>query len=579
MKLIAARAGSVGLIELIAATALAGIIYLATLPAVLETVPVGKFMSFIVAKMLLLPSIKRLTTVMPMVQRGVAAAESIFGLLDAEAEKGSGTRRLGKARGEVEFRQVSFAYDAGKGDVLKDIDLHIEPGQCAAFVGRSGSGKSTLVSLLPRLYDVERGTILLDGVDIRELALRELRDHIAWVGQDVVLFNDTIARNIAYGALGDVSEEAIVRAAEAAHAMEFIRRLPEGLDTLVGENGMLLSGGQRQRLAIARALLKDAPILILDEATSALDSESERHIQAALAEVIRNLTSLVIAHRLSTIENADQIVVMDHGRIVEQGRHRELLARGGYYAKQHQLQFPLDSKAGVVSRGYGGTPAEYARAVTAASDPREVGDEPVLIALRAGCPVVVDANRVRAANNLLTTHECDVIVADDGLQHYALARDVEIAVVDAVRRHGNGRCLPAGPLREPLARLAAVDLVMLNGGGADDECGFALRGEQGHSFDAAQAPRALTEFAGRRVQAGAAIGRPARFFEHLRARGVQVIEHAFPDHYAYVAADIRFGDGLPVLMPEKDAVKCRGFTDALHGYLPVRAELEAVCDW
>src|SRR3569832_255975 len=342
----AASAGSEGLIELIAATALAGIIYLATLPSVLETVTVGKFMSFIVAMMLLLPSIKRLTTAMPMVQRGVAAAESIFGLLDAEAEKGSGTRRLGKARGEVEFRQVPFAYDAGKGDVLKDIDLHIEPGQCAAFVGRSGSGKSTLVSLLPRLYDVERGTILLDGVDIRELALRELRDHIAWVGQDVVLFNDTIALNIAYGALGDVSEEAIVRAAEAAHAMEFIRRLPEGLDTLVGENGMLLSGGQRQRLAIARALLKDAPILILDEATSALDSESERHIQAALAEVMRNRTTLVIAHRLSTIENADLIVVMDNGRVVEQGRHRELLARGGYYANLHKLQFPVDADAG-----------------------------------------------------------------------------------------------------------------------------------------------------------------------------------------------------------------------------------------
>src|SRR3569832_435193 len=207
-------------------------------------------------------------------------------------------------------------------------------------------------------------------------------------------------------------------------------------------------------------------------------------------------------------------------------------------------------KQGVVSRGYGGAPADYARAVTAASDPREVGDEPVLIALRAGCPVVVDPNRVRAANNLLATHECDVIVADDGLQHYALARDVEIAVVDAVRSHGTGRCLPAGP----------------------------LRGEQVHSFDAAQSPRALTDFAGRRVHAVAAIGRPARFFEHLRARGVHVIEHAFPDHYAYDAADIRFGDGLPVLMTEKDAVKCRGFTDALHGYLPVSAELEAGCE-
>lgn len=345
MKLIAASAGSVGLIELIAATALAGIIYLATLPAVLESITVGTFMSFIVAMMLLLPSIKRLTSVMPMVQRGVAAAESIFGLLDAESEKDTGRRELARARGAVEFKQVSFAYDRGKGDVLKDINIDIAPGQCIAFVGRSGSGKSTLVSLLPRLYDTERGVILLDGVDVRELALRNLRDHIAWVGQDVVLFNDTIARNIAYGALGEVSEEAIVRAAQAAHAMEFIRGLPAGLNTLVGENGTLLSGGQRQRLAMARALLKNAPILILDEATSALDSESERHIQAALAEVMRNRTTLVIAHRLSTIENADQIVVMDHGRVVEQGRHRELLARGGHYANLHKLQFPVDAAA------------------------------------------------------------------------------------------------------------------------------------------------------------------------------------------------------------------------------------------
>lgn len=345
MKLIAASAGSVGIIELIAATALAGIIYLATLPAVLETVTVGKFMSFIVAMMLLLPSIKRLTTVMPMVQRGVAAAESIFALLDAETEKDTGTRRLHRPRGAVKFNHVSFAYDASKGEVLKDIDLDVAPGQCVAFVGRSGSGKSTLVSLLPRLYDIERGAILLDGVDIREIELRDLRSHIAWVGQDVVLFNDTIARNIAYGAPGDVSEQAIMRAAEAAHAMEFIRRLPDGLNTLVGANGMLLSGGQRQRLAMARALLKDAPILILDEATSALDSESERHIQAALTEVMRNRTTLVIAHRLSTIENADQIVVMDNGRVVEQGRHRELLARGGYYAHLHKLQFPIDGGA------------------------------------------------------------------------------------------------------------------------------------------------------------------------------------------------------------------------------------------
>lgn len=339
MKMAAVSAASVGTIELIAASALAGIIYLATLPSVLGTISVGGFMSFVVAMMLLLPSIKRLTTVMPMVQRGVAAAESIFLLLDRETEQDHGNKRIARARGRVEFRQVSFVYDEDKGEVLKDINLNITPGQCIALVGRSGSGKSSLVSLLPRFYEVSRGGIFLDGDDIRELYLDNLRQHIAWVGQSVVLFNDTIAHNIAYGGMGDVNEAEVIRAAEAAHAMEFIARLPDGLNTLVGENGVLLSGGQRQRLAIARALLKNAPVLILDEATSALDSESERHIQAALAEVMRHRTTLVIAHRLSTVENADQIVVLDQGRIVEQGRHAELLLKDGHYAGLYKMQF------------------------------------------------------------------------------------------------------------------------------------------------------------------------------------------------------------------------------------------------
>ena len=339
MKMAAVSAAGVGIVELIAASALAGIIYLATLPSVLESVTVGSFMSFVVAMMLLMPSIKRLMSVMPMVQRGVAAAESIFGLLDQEAEPDQGAKNIERSRGNVEFRKVSFAYDTSKGQVLHDINLRVAAGQSVALVGRSGSGKSTLVSLLPRFYEVSDGGIFLDDLDIRELRLTTLRAQIAWVGQDVVLFNDTIANNIAYGALGNISETEIVRAAEAAHAMEFIAKLPEGLNTMVGENGVLLSGGQRQRLAIARALLKNAPVLILDEATSALDTESERHIQAALAEVMRHRTTLVIAHRLSTIENADQIVVLDRGRIVEQGRHGELLARNGHYASLYHMQF------------------------------------------------------------------------------------------------------------------------------------------------------------------------------------------------------------------------------------------------
>lgn len=339
MKMTATREASVPLIQLLAGSALAGIIALATSPEMLKEITVGTFMSFIVAMTMMLAPIKRLTNIHSSIQRGIVAAESIFELLDREAEKDTGALRIERARGAIEYHNVSFAYDTGKGRVLENINLGIEPGQTVAFVGRSGSGKSTLVSLLPRFYDLSIGRITLDGHDIRDLALESLRNQIALVGQEVILFNDTIANNIVYGRGGEVREDEIVRAAEAAHAMEFIRQLPQGLHTVIGEKGVLLSGGQRQRLAIARALFKDAPILILDEATAALDTESERAIQAALEQLVRNRTTLIIAHRLSTIERADVIVVMDRGRIVEQGRHAELLARGGHYASLHRMQF------------------------------------------------------------------------------------------------------------------------------------------------------------------------------------------------------------------------------------------------
>jgi len=243
-------------------------------------------------------------------------------------------------RGEIHFDHVSFRYASNHDkEVLKSVELSIEPGQTVALVGRSGSGKSTLVNLLPRLYDSFSGNILLDGRDIREYSLTSLRDQIAYVGQEIVLFNDTVAHNIAYGRLQDVSEADIISAAKSAHAYEFIERMSDGMQTMVGEKGVMLSGGQRQRIAIARALLKDAPVLIMDEATSALDTESERHIQAALEELLKNRTTLVIAHRLSTIENADLIVVMDNGAIVETGSHQQLLAHNGAYASLHRMQF------------------------------------------------------------------------------------------------------------------------------------------------------------------------------------------------------------------------------------------------
>ncbi|MFZ5589940.1 MAG: lipid A export permease/ATP-binding protein MsbA [Pseudomonadota bacterium] len=339
MKMEATSGSSVGIIQLIAASALAGIIYLAMQDFMLVQISAGSFTSFTVAMVMLLAPLKRVTTVNSAIQRGIAAAQSVFNLLDSAVEEDAGTQRLVRAQGRVAYEHVSFTYNAAKGKVLHDVSFSAEPGQTIALVGRSGSGKSTLVSLLPRFYTIDAGVIRLDGHDIRDVKLEDLRNQIALVSQDVILFNDTVANNIAYGALRGASEQEIVQAAEAAHAMEFIRRLPQGLHTLVGENGVLLSGGQRQRLAIARALLKNAPVLILDEATAALDSESERHIQAALERLMQRRTTLVIAHRLSTIEKADLILVLHEGRVVESGCHADLVARGGHYAALHKMQF------------------------------------------------------------------------------------------------------------------------------------------------------------------------------------------------------------------------------------------------
>jgi subfamily B ATP-binding cassette protein MsbA len=288
---------------------------------------------------ILLPSLKRLTNINAVWQRGVAAAASVFETLDEPTEQDTGTETIERARGDVEYANVSFRYDAGKNAVLNGVSVAIPAGTSLALVGQSGSGKSTLASLLPRFYDVDGGSVLLDGKDVRSYRLRDLRRQLSLVSQDVVLFDDSIANNIAYGALAQRSRADIERAAEAAYVAEFAAELPEGLDTQIGERGLLLSGGQRQRIAIARALLKDAPVLILDEATSALDTESERRIQAALSRLMQGRTTLVIAHRLSTVESADRIVVLREGAIVETGTHAQLLARGGYYSTLHRMQF------------------------------------------------------------------------------------------------------------------------------------------------------------------------------------------------------------------------------------------------
>ena len=339
MKQAAAAAGTVPVTQLFVACAIAAIVYIAAGQAFAGSTDVGGFIEFIGATGMLLQPLKRLTGINEQLQKGLAACESVFGLVDEAAEEDRGTVVLERARGGIRFEDVSLTYRGAARPALDRVTLEIRPGETVALVGASGSGKTSLIHLLPRFYHPQSGRITLDGHDLESLSLESLRRQISLVSQNVVLFNDTIAANIAYGRSERTGREEIERAARAAHAMEFVEALPEGIATEIGENGAKLSGGQRQRIAIARAILKDAPILLLDEATSALDTESERAVQAALEALMRGRTTIVIAHRLSTIEKADRIVVLSQGRIVEAGSHGDLVSAGGMYAGLHRLQF------------------------------------------------------------------------------------------------------------------------------------------------------------------------------------------------------------------------------------------------
>jgi subfamily B ATP-binding cassette protein MsbA len=327
------------MVQLVIAIGLAIIVYLAILQSQAAETTVGGFVSFVVASLMLTPPLKRLTGINEHLQRGLAASESVFLVLDEEPEPDLGTIVLPHARGEIRFDRVSFGYGDPDNLALNDVSLSIKPGETVALVGPSGSGKTTLVNLIPRFHHPTTGRISLDGHDLETLQLKSLRANVALVSQEVILFDDTVAANIAYGVLGDTSDADIIAAAKAAHAWEFILEMPEQLQTLVGENGVKLSGGQRQRIAIARAFLKNAPVLILDEATSALDTESERHVQAALEDLLQGRTTIVIAHRLSTVEKAGRIVVLDKGRVAELGTHRDLLEKNGLYAQLYRVQF------------------------------------------------------------------------------------------------------------------------------------------------------------------------------------------------------------------------------------------------
>ena len=680
LKLEATNSIASPLVQLFVSAALALITWLALDASIVSNMTPGTFIAFFSAAGMLAKPVRQLSEINSQIQKGLAAAEDIFSQLDETPERNDGTYTSEAVKGDITFTNLNFSYDTGEGgNTLEDINLTINQGETVAFVGKSGAGKTTLMSLLPRFYDGYEGDISIDDKSISEYEITNLRSHISLVSQNVTLFNDTIANNINYGS-AEFDLNKIKEAAKKANADSFIELMADGYDTQTGDDGVLLSGGQRQRIAIARAILKDAPILILDEATSALDSESENYIQEALVELSRNKTTLVIAHRLSTIETADKIVVLDQGKIVEVGDHTSLIQNDDHYAELHRNQFKDDFKdevnadvaedltvlqeteidqisfienswykkrlwlwilwplsrlieflvirrrnkylhnlqlswkpdiplivvgnivvggsgktpfviwlsklledqgykPGIVSRGYGSKSNQYPLIIDNDSRVADSGDEPLIIHRNTNRPVCVSPNRTEAVKKLLQETDADIIISDDGLQHYKLNRDIEIIVFDGLRGIGNNLCLPAGPLREPLERTKDADFIVsstkrLEIDEIHEDCLMTykplewVRLSDNKRFPANNWPLS------RSVHAVAGIGNPSKFYNTLSSLGLNIMEHSFPDHYQFKEEDLDFEDNHPILMTEKDAVRCMDMNNKNLWYLSIEAEIK-----
>ena len=628
------------------------------------------FVAFFTAAGLMAKPIRQLSNVNIIIQKGLAAANEIFEQLDQQNEDNSGNLET-KILGNIEFKNVSFSYDTG-GLIIDNISFKIARNETVAIVGKSGSGKSTIANLIPRFYNHSDGEVLIDGISVNDYSLKHLRSSISIVNQSPSLFNDTIAKNIAYGD-DSIDSQKLIESAKQAGCFDFIEQLPEGFESEIGDDGVLLSGGQRQRLAIARAFYKDSPIIILDEATSSLDTESELIVQEALEKLITNRTTIVIAHRLSTIENASKIIVLDDGVLSETGTHKELLLNDGIYqslyknkfedlssekitiSESKQLYVPeydeednasfvvdswykkslwlylltpfsllfkyltkrrrrkyiqgklesfksdipiiivgnltiggtgktplvayiahelrkLGYKPGLVSRGYGGKFRETLE-VTRDTPVKQTGDEAQILS-KLNLPFYIDKNRVRAVKTLANNHDCDVIISDDGLQHYNMNRDIEIVVIDGKRRFGNNLTFPAGPLRESKSRLNSVDFVVNNSGPTKDNEYLMnispskfIHLKTGKSYLIKDWPMH------KQVHAVAGLGNPGRFFDLLARLGFEITRNSFPDHHNFDEEDLNFLDHLPIIMTEKDASKCRSFNNNKIWYLTIEADV------